>query len=80
MIPADARLICDYDNPEAFAEYQQMHLEEEDMPKDKPDAPAEEEDADEDEQHHGVSIVAADQSAITGESLAVDKYMVCSTL
>lgn len=76
VIPADARLICDYDNPEAFAEYQQMHLEEEDMPKDKPDEAADEEDVDEDEHHHGVSIVAADQSAITGESLAVDKYMV----
>jgi len=34
------------------------------------------EDADDDEdKHHGHPIVAADQSAITGESLAVDKYM-----
>lgn len=33
-------------------------------------------DSDDDEEHHyGVSIVALDQSAITGESLAVDKYM-----
>lgn len=33
-------------------------------------------DSDDDEEHHtGVSIVATDQSAITGESLAVDKYM-----
>lgn len=56
-----------------------MHLEEEDMPKEKPDATEAEEEADEEEHHHGVAIVAADQSAITGESLAVDKYMACST-
>lgn len=30
---------------------------------------------DEEEKHVGTSIVATDQSAITGESLAVDKYM-----
>ncbi len=34
-----------------------------------------EEDDDEDDKHHGTSLVACDQSAITGESLAVDKYM-----
>lgn len=35
-----------------------------------------EDDDDEDEEkHHGVALVACDQSAITGESLAVDKYM-----
>lgn len=53
-----------------------MHLEEEDEPKDK----KADEDAEDDEpRHHGTTIVACDQSAITGESLAVDKYMVCST-
>lgn len=52
-----------------------MHLEEEDEPKDKK---AIDEDAEDDEpRHHGTTIVACDQSAITGESLAVDKYMVC---
>lgn len=81
VIPADARLICDYENPESFAEYQEMHLEEEDVSTEKPEAEAEAEhdDMDEDEpQHHGVAIVACDQSAITGESLAVDKFMVRS--
>lgn len=80
MIPADARLICDYYNPDSFAEYQEMHLEEEDVQAEKPDAEAEAEDvdADDDPQHHGVAIVACDQSAITGESLAVDKFMVGS--
>jgi len=35
-----------------------------------------EEDDDEEEEHpHGYSLVACDQSAITGESLAVDKFM-----
>lgn len=29
----------------------------------------------EEDKHHGVSLIAADQSAITGESLAVDKFM-----
>ncbi len=78
VIPADARLICAYDNPEAFAEYREMHLEEEDEPKDKK-AAEEDADADEDDvRRHGTTIVACDQSAITGESLAVDKYMVRS--
>ena len=34
-----------------------------------------EEEEDDEEHHHGLSLIAADQSAITGESLAVDKYM-----
>ena len=34
-----------------------------------------EEEEDEEEKHHGTALIAADQSAITGESLAVDKYM-----
>ena len=33
------------------------------------------EDGEPEDQHHGHAVVAADQSAITGESLAVDKYM-----
>ena len=33
------------------------------------------EDEEEEDHHHGVSLIAADQSAITGESLAVDKFM-----
>lgn len=32
-------------------------------------------DDDDGEHHHGVALIAADQSAITGESLAVDKYV-----
>lgn len=33
------------------------------------------EDDEEEDKHHGTSLVACDQSAITGESLAVDKFM-----
>lgn len=33
------------------------------------------EDGEKEEHHHGHAVVATDQSAITGESLAVDKYM-----
>lgn len=59
-----------------------MHLEEEDVQAERPDAEPEVEpedaDLDDDTKHRGVAIVACDQSAITGESLAVDKFMVCS--
>lgn len=72
VIPADSRLICDYSTPEAFAEYQQMLREE--LDGDIAEHP-DEEDGEKEEKHHGHPIVAADQSAITGESLAVDKYM-----
>lgn len=57
-----------------------MHLEEEDVQAERPDAEPEAEpedaDLDDDTKHRGVAIVACDQSAITGESLAVDKFMV----
>ncbi|KAI9815725.1 MAG: hypothetical protein M1827_002121 [Pycnora praestabilis] len=74
VIPADARIICGYDAPEDFEEYKEMQRQEldEDTVKHKEDG---EEEDDKEDQHHGHSLVAADQSAITGESLAVDKYM-----
>ncbi|KAL9101923.1 MAG: hypothetical protein Q9163_002861 [Psora crenata] len=72
VIPADARLICAYENPGAFEEYKELMRQELNEPSEK--KPGEEEDDDEDK-HHGVSLIAADQSAITGESLAVDKFM-----
>ena len=71
MIPADARLICAYDEPGAFEEYKELMRQELNEPSEKK---AEDPD-DEEEKHHGTSLIAADQSAITGESLAVDKYM-----
>ena len=73
VIPADARLICNYDTPEAFEEYKELMRQELNEPSEKKEG--DKEDDDEEEKHHGHSLVAADQSAITGESLAVDKFM-----
>lgn len=70
VVPADVRLICDYDTPENFERYKEFLLHEAD------DTLKEKEDEDEDEREHhvGHSIVAVDQSAITGESLAVSGH------
>ncbi|KAL4923506.1 plasma-membrane proton-efflux P-type ATPase [Aspergillus undulatus] len=73
IVPADVRLICDYDKPETFETYKEyLATANDDTLKEKDD------EDDEDggiEARLGVSLVAVDQSAITGESLAVDKYM-----
>ncbi|EED18604.1 plasma membrane H+ATPase Pma1 [Talaromyces stipitatus ATCC 10500] len=71
VVPADVRLICDYEQPGDFEKYKEyLTTMAEDTLKEKT------EDDDDDQEHHtGHSIVAVDQSAITGESLAVDKYM-----
>lgn len=75
VVPADIRLICDYSKPEMFETYKEyMANVTDDTLKEK----TEEDDEDEDDAKAataGVSLVAIDQSAITGESLAVDKYM-----
>ena len=71
VIPADARLICNYDAPEAFEEYKELMRQELNEPSEKKEG----EEDEEEEKHHGHSLIAADQSAITGESLAVDKFM-----
>jgi len=75
-VPADARLICDYDAPEDFAKYKELREQHQLNPEEDP-AGSEEagEEGEEGVAHQGTSIVATDQSAITGESLAVDKYM-----
>lgn len=67
MIPADARLICDYEKPELFETYKEQ------LAHDADDSLQEEDDSDTDRDGHDheQSIIAADQSAITGESLAV---------
>ncbi|OJJ48162.1 hypothetical protein ASPZODRAFT_23824 [Penicilliopsis zonata CBS 506.65] len=71
VVPADVRLICDYDKPEMFEAYKEFLATAND------DTLKEKEDEEDDgfETHTGVSLTAVDQSAITGESLAVDKYM-----
>ncbi|KAF2264310.1 plasma-membrane proton-e [Lojkania enalia] len=76
-VPADVRLICDYEKPEDFATY--LKLKEEDKFDDESDPDDEKQNEDEDHEEgitsQGHPLVACDQSAITGESLAVDKYM-----
>lgn len=78
-VPADARLICDYDTPEDFATYKELReqhqLSAEEDPAGSEEKEGEEGDGEEGMIHQGHSIIATDQSAITGESLAVDKYM-----
>lgn len=75
VVPADCKLICDYESPDDFSEYQKMQREELDG-ESNTEARADDNDDDDDEgKHHGSSVIACDQSAITGESLAVDKYM-----
>ncbi|CRL20740.1 ATPase, P-type, H+ transporting proton pump [Penicillium camemberti] len=72
VIPADVRLICDYSKPEMFENYKEYlaNATSDDLKEKHGD-----DDDDEGETHQGVSLIACDQSAITGESLAVDKYM-----
>ncbi|GAD92403.1 plasma membrane ATPase 2 [Paecilomyces variotii No. 5] len=72
VVPADVRLICDYDKPENFEAYKEFLAQETDDTLKEKD---EDEDEGDREHHTGSSLVAVDQSAITGESLAVDKYM-----
>jgi len=73
VIPADVRLICDYSKPEMFEAYKEYlaNANSDDLKEKHGD----DDDDDEGDIHQGVSLIACDQSAITGESLAVDKYM-----
>ncbi|SMR54133.1 unnamed protein product [Zymoseptoria tritici ST99CH_1A5] len=75
-VPADSRLICDYEHPEDFEKYKELREQHALNPEEDP-AGSEDAEGEEGEgiQHQGHSIIAADQSSITGESLAVDKYM-----
>ncbi|KAI2785263.1 plasma membrane H+-ATPase [Daldinia loculata] len=72
VVAGDARLICEYDNPNGQAQYQ-AELSAQDVT--SPRQEKFEEAGEEGTPHVGHAIVAIDQSAITGESLAVEKYM-----
>lgn len=72
VVPGDARIICDYDNPQGYSEYLDY------INSDLSAAAKKNEDDDDDGdmgRKNGHAILAIDQSSITGESLAVDKYM-----
>ncbi len=72
-MPADARIICAYDNPNGYATYL---AELEAQRGESRDGKGEDEDDDGHEKHgSGYALLAIDQSAMTGESLAVDKYV-----
>ncbi|OJJ71787.1 hypothetical protein ASPBRDRAFT_75128 [Aspergillus brasiliensis CBS 101740] len=75
-VPADAKVICDYDEPDqGWTEYQRLRDEgklEKDAEKSNDEGSADE-DSDDDEK--GYPILACDHSAITGESLAVDRFV-----
>lgn len=82
-IPADCQLICDYSRPEDYHEFQKLKNEDkfsgdstdsgDETSNEKADKEADDDDAR--SIHYGLPLVACDQSAITGESLAVDRYM-----
>lgn len=90
-VPADAHLLCDYDKPDDFQIYKRLKAEDKlgsssSDPEDDGDDPKagggnekQPQHADSDDEgvsdYRNIPIVATDQSAITGESLAVDKYL-----
>jgi H+-transporting ATPase len=75
-VPADAKVVCDYNDPNGFEEFK-LQLERGDL------SSTSESDMEDDEKaeqkkparKRGYPILACDHSAITGESLAVDRYM-----
>lgn len=70
-MPAEVRLICAYDDPDSFHRYKEMQISAigGDSPTEK--ASRDSDDFDNEERPYSTSLVAIDQSAITGESLAV---------
>jgi H+-transporting ATPase len=71
VVPADARIICAYDNPNGYEAYLK------ELEAQRGDSPDEKDDDDDGHEKHGsgYALLAIDQSAMTGESLAVDKYV-----
>jgi len=71
VVPADCRIISGYDNPNGYAEYLA------ELEAQRGDTVLEEDDGDDAGEKHGsgYALLAIDQSAMTGESLAVDKYV-----
>ncbi|KAM0351920.1 hypothetical protein ACHAPU_002436 [Fusarium lateritium] len=89
-VAADSRLICDYTRPEDFELYKRLRAEDKLDRSDEEDDMAEGSEAKQDHDHEdgrrhsheqepmdyrSRPLAAIDQSAITGESLAVEKYL-----
>ncbi|KAL2845970.1 E1-E2 ATPase-domain-containing protein [Aspergillus pseudodeflectus] len=83
VVPADAKVVCDYKDPNGFEEYKYL-LEHGDLSstsesdiEDEGEAEGKEKETERKvpARKRGYPILACDHSAITGESLAVDRYM-----
>lgn len=85
MVPADAKIICDYSDPNGWEEFNKLQEQgdlnsseesEEEEEEDEKKKDAEKGEGTEGKpKKRGYPILACDHSAITGESLAVDRYM-----
>jgi H+-transporting ATPase len=72
VVPADCRIISGYDNPNGYQEYlRELEAQAGESAGEKND----DEDVGEEKHGSGYALLAIDQSAMTGESLAVDKYV-----
>lgn len=67
-MPGEACLICAYNDPDGFEKFKEQQNSLTDQSQNEK---GEEDSGDEEEKDGGSSIVAIDQSAMTGESLAV---------
>lgn len=75
-IAADAKIIGDYDDKDGTKSKKQLEDNERAAEKKKQTGDSDSDDGDDDDgPNKGPSICSVDQSAITGESLAVDKYV-----
>ncbi|KAF9883951.1 hypothetical protein FE257_002633 [Aspergillus nanangensis] len=86
VVPADSRVVCDYNDPNGWEEFNIMQAQgdlsstsESDLDENN-DADGDEKKGDDEPaptpaRKRGYPILACDHSAITGESLAVDRYM-----
>ncbi|KAJ5982234.1 hypothetical protein N7451_012334 [Penicillium sp. IBT 35674x] len=75
-VPADAQIVCDYEEKdEGWEKYQQMRREGTLGKKQSSDIEDENDDKEGDDENQDYPVVACDHSAITGESLAVDRFV-----
>ncbi|GAA5829676.1 hypothetical protein JCM11251_000246 [Rhodosporidiobolus azoricus] len=74
-IPADAKVLADYEHKDASDIYDRIAKLEKSNHKKGNDDDDDDEDTDESKKLKGSSVCSVDQSGITGESLAVDKFV-----